>query len=301
MFCSRCGTQLPDDSLFCSACGARLTAPQEPAQPRPEQQWAQQPVQPWAQPAQQPVQQPVQQWAQQPVQQQPAQQWAQPAQQSRGGNGIPAPGWSDRINDPEIRAKQKKVGRATSLWGLLIVPLPFVGFQIYASVTKEMKTEEATKVGMIVSLVFLAFFLYSRFKARPANDYEGTVVEKSVKKEWMKSHFDAYQGNGSRRDRERWERQKAQEYHQVGVLVIRTTDGKQKTIREQLDGKLPIQASVFDYLENGDRVRYHASLPGFPYERYDKAGKDYLYCPICQKKNDLISDRCSKCHAPLLK
>ncbi len=31
MYCSQCGTQLPEDAVFCSQCGSRITAPEVPA------------------------------------------------------------------------------------------------------------------------------------------------------------------------------------------------------------------------------------------------------------------------------
>ncbi len=40
MFCSKCGTQLPDGSTFCSACGAQQTAPAAPVYAAPADPFA---------------------------------------------------------------------------------------------------------------------------------------------------------------------------------------------------------------------------------------------------------------------
>ena len=53
MFCSNCGTQIPEGSLFCGNCGAKVEAPTAP-QPAP-------------QPAYEAVQQPAYEAVQQPV------------------------------------------------------------------------------------------------------------------------------------------------------------------------------------------------------------------------------------------
>ena len=41
MFCSKCGKQIPDDSVFCPGCGARLQggAPEEPKLPTTKEGW----------------------------------------------------------------------------------------------------------------------------------------------------------------------------------------------------------------------------------------------------------------------
>lgn len=61
MFCSNCGTQIPEGSLFCGNCGAKIEAP---AAPQPAPQPAYEAPQ---QPAYEAVQQPAYQAVQQPV------------------------------------------------------------------------------------------------------------------------------------------------------------------------------------------------------------------------------------------
>ena len=41
MFCSKCGTQIPDNSAFCSACGAKLGTTESPvlSQPTTKEGW----------------------------------------------------------------------------------------------------------------------------------------------------------------------------------------------------------------------------------------------------------------------
>ena len=43
MFCSECGTQIPEGSVFCPGCGKRLTAARQSAQPAQAQEPATQP------------------------------------------------------------------------------------------------------------------------------------------------------------------------------------------------------------------------------------------------------------------
>ena len=46
MFCSNCGTQMPDGSKFCASCGNQMSAPIQAAQPVQPQPVQPQPVQP---------------------------------------------------------------------------------------------------------------------------------------------------------------------------------------------------------------------------------------------------------------
>ncbi len=116
MFCTKCGTKLPDGTAFCCECGAPLrqpqpAAPQQPApqpaapanapQPNVYQQPVQQPAAP-AQPAQpnyqQPVQQPAPAKAPQPNYQQPPQQPAAPVK-------APQPNYQQPVQQPAAPAK----------------------------------------------------------------------------------------------------------------------------------------------------------------------------------------------------
>ena len=46
MFCSNCGTQMPDGSKFCASCGNQMSAPVQAAQPVQPQPVQPKPVQP---------------------------------------------------------------------------------------------------------------------------------------------------------------------------------------------------------------------------------------------------------------
>ena len=83
--------------------------------------------------------------------------------------------------------------------------------------------------------------------------------------------------------------------------MIQTTTGQKKEIKERIDNGNFLTCRAWDYLEVGDRVRYHAQFTGFPYEVYDKTRLSFLYCVCCRTKNDVAADRCKKCGAPLLK
>ncbi|MBO4212705.1 MAG: zinc ribbon domain-containing protein, partial [Clostridia bacterium] len=48
------------------------------------------------------------------------------------------PGFSNRVNDPEIVAAVKKNRKASAIFMLFIVPLPLIGFLIYGSMSKDM-------------------------------------------------------------------------------------------------------------------------------------------------------------------
>lgn len=193
--------------------------------------------------------------------------------------GVPQPGWSDRINDPEIRAAIKKTRGIGKVAAFFAVPLPFIGFIIYAAVSGEMEMSTAFGGGLFVSFVFLICVLAGIWQGSSKRNYEGMVVDKYEQEE-----RDNDADGGSFHGR------------LIGVTVVRTTDGKTKKIKEAEGGGL-----AWDYLEIGAQFRYHAEMPGFPYERYDKAKYPYLYCVACRTKTPIEEDRCIRCGLPLLK
>ena len=243
-FCPNCGSALGEGAKFCPECG-------EPIQQNAAPQTAP-----------------------------PAQPHAAPAYAGNGAarQGVPAPGFSDRVNDPEILAVVRKNRKSAGLFSLFLIPLPLIGFAAYSIFSGEMELSAALKYGGIVSAVFLVFALYGRIKERAKNAYEATVIDKKTRRAYRHKNAD----NDS--------------YYTEYITVVRTADGKNKKIVER-EGS---QIWAWDYLQIGDRFRYHPQFH-FPYELYDKAKAPYLVCVSCVSKNPTDADRCQKCGLPLLK
>lgn len=201
---------------------------------------------------------------------------AQPATRS----GIPGPGWSERINDPEVASGLAKNRKAAKRFGAILVPLPLIGFAVYGAVSDRMELKQALIYGAIVSVIFLIFALIGKGQSSAKNAYEGTVMDKQTHQRRRSS------GDGGR----------DYAYYTELVTVVRTADGHSKKITERDDSN----HIAWDYLQIGERFRYHPQL-AFPYELWDKSHAPYLGCPVCGKKHDVTENRCRKCGAPLLK
>lgn len=256
-FCQNCGSVINEGAKFCDNCGTPV-------------------------PQQAPVQQSVPQG--QPTGQYVPMGQAQQVPQGATINsfyGTPAipPGFSDKVNDPEILEAIKKNRKAAGIFGLFIVPLPFIGFTIYSFVSDSMEPKQGMLYGAIVSAIFLLFALFSRLKQRASNTYEGVVVDK---KQRERSDSDSDSGRSN--------------YYTEYITVVKTTDGKKKKIRETSNGVVV----AYNYLPVGARFKYHPQF-AFPYELYDKSNAPYIGCVACGTHNSIMDDRCSKCNAPLLK
>ena len=193
-------------------------------------------------------------------------------------NGIPEPGWSDRINDPEILAGLERNRKAAFRWtciGLVLALAAPPAVSMF--VENSIKMGDAVKIGCAISGMMLVFAIFSRLSKSMKNAYEGVVTDK---REELR-HKGGKDGGSYRR-----------EY----VTYVQTTDGGKKKIKESHT----FAHSAWEYLKVGDRFKYHPQL-GFQYELYDKSKAPHLFCPVCAKKNPVASDRCSRCRAPLLK
>ena len=274
-FCPKCGQPVNPGDAFCEKCGTKLRTS----------------IPGVAGAAQAPgsggfAQAPTQERASAPESagfaQQPAPAPANPHM------GIPAPGYSSRANDPEILRAMKKMRRASGIFGMFVIPLPLIGFVIYASVTGDMEVNEAAKYGLIVSAIFLAFAVYSALKQRMEKPYDGVVTDKKIMNQ--RTHKLTY---SQRRRLGIDDGDKQKEFY---VTYVRTSTGEVKKITDSTT----MFHSAWNYLEVGDRFMYHPNL-NFPYEKYDKTHETHLYCVGCLKKNPITADRCSKCGLPLLK
>ena len=184
------------------------------------------------------------------------------------------PGFSSRINNPEILAATEKNRKRSGKFLLFLLPLPIIGFSVYALITKEMKFGQAFIIGAVISLIILIINLMSRSSHSAKNTYEAEVIDK----------------------RYEYTRNNDESAKLVYRTIVRTSDGRKKVIEETSNPP----RSAYEYLNVGDRFRYHPQL-AFPYEKYDKSKDGFVYCACCTVKNDLCNDRCQKCGVPLLK
>ena len=243
-FCQNCGSALGEGAKFCPECG-------------------------------------------EPIQQSTTSQAAPSAEPSVAtdydGNGavrqgIPAQGFSDRVNDPEILAAVKKNRRNSGIFSIVLIPLPLIGFVIYSMFSNKMEIGEAVKIGGVISVVFLVFTLYKFITENAKNSYEATVIDKKSRRAYRhKSSDDS-------------------SYYTEYITVVKTVSGKKKSIVEREGSQL----LAWNYLNVGDRFKYHPQF-SFPYELYDKSKAPYIVCVSCATKNATEADCCQKCGLPLLK
>lgn len=240
-YCPNCGSPVNGGLRFCPQCGQPIAAATQPVQPA-----------------------------------------HQPQNTVYAGNGairlgVPAPGFSDRVNHPEILAAVKKQRKSAKVFAFFLVPLPIVGFVIYSRVSGSMELGAAIKYGTIVSAVFLLFALLGLTRERAENTYDAVVTDKKARA------VTRHSGDQT---------EVVTEY----ITFARTDDGKTKKIVENDRGR----RLAWEYLDVGVRFRCHPQF-SFPYERYNKATAPCLYCVRCQAKNPVTADRCKKCNLPLLK
>ena len=195
-------------------------------------------------------------------------------------NGIPEPGWSDRVNDPEILAGLEKNRKAAFRWTCIGIVLAFViPAAVSIFVEDSIKMGDALKLGGLIAGIMLVCVVFNRLSKSMKNAYEGVVTDKR----------EEVRRSGSRKDGDR-------SYSTEYVTYVRTSDGRRKKIKETHT----FAYSAWEYLKVGDRFKYHPQLD-YPYELYDKSKAPHLFCPVCVKQNPVEADRCSRCNAPLLK
>jgi hypothetical protein len=180
-------------------------------------------------------------------------------------------GFSDRYYHPEIQAaaqKNKKLGIGC-MWVLVFVPL--IGFPVAGLLMDDFPFGESIVVGVVISLVMLAFSLLA-FRRSKQPIWEGVVVNKYSK--------------------EKYEHRDSSQTYTEFTVVINTDAGKKKTIVGRT-------RMMYDYLSVGDRVRYYPLLS--TYEKYDKSKDRIIYCNICSMMNPIQNDRCKRCNNLLFK
>lgn len=265
-FCTKCGTQMDDQARFCPNCGVPIApgsaAPSGWVQPSAAP-FSQTPVAPGPAAPSGGVQPSAAPFSQAPL-------YAADAER----RGIPFPGFSDRVNHPEILAAFRKSRKASKGFAFILAVIPLIGFPIYSLSDDKMELSQAIMYGGILSAIFLGFAVFGFIRANAKNSYEATVIDKKTRAIYSRDSADSTRY----------------------ITVVRTTTGKQKKIVEHDSSQL----WAWDYLQVGDRFRYHPQF-NFPYELYDKSRAPYLACVSCTAQNPVGADRCRRCNLPLLK
>ena len=188
----------------------------------------------------------------------------------------PLVGWSDVANSPEMVETIKKNRRSAMGWTWVFTLLFPVGFLIAGLLSDEVPLNEALIIGIGLGLLILAINLW-RIAGMKKPVWDGVVMKKVEKKRYKRDNDD-----GS-----------SQSYMEY-IVLIRTERGKKKRIVERQRGR-----DMYDYLDVGDRVRYHPALE--TYEKYDKSKDQVIYCNVCRLRNSIRNDRCERCNNLLFK
>lgn len=181
-------------------------------------------------------------------------------------------GYSEKINDETITKalkKNQKIGAIISICAV-IIPL-IVGVVMSVGGNKDGIT-----IGIGVSLVFFLCIVIPAIKKKISKEWEGTVISKEIKKVRRKVKDDY-------REEEHY------------IIHVQKISGAKTKIDESV-----VYHPYYDYLNEGDKIKYHPKFNNY-YEKYDKTNDTYLYCAVCQTKNDIDKDHCTKCGAIILK
>ena len=192
--------------------------------------------------------------------------------------GVPEPGWSDRVDNPEILAGLERRRKSAFRWTCIGIVLalaapPLVSKYLDTSVAMG----DAFKIGCVIAGIIALCSFLGKLSRSAKNAYEGEVTDK---REEIR-HKSGKNGDS---------------YRTEYVTYVQRVDGGKEKIKDSSKRA----ASAWEYLKVGDRFKYHPQL-AFRYELYDKSRAEHLFCPVCAKKNPVAADRCSRCHAPLLK
>ena len=276
MFCPNCGAQTVEGAAFCVKCGKplpNLSGNQTVnAVPQAQNTFTQPsvPIAGGTVQINQHIAQPVPQantlfTAPQQV----------PAQAARVG-------FTNAVNDPRYASKKRSQGCAAFIFSLIIIPMPFIGFVAYSYFWHEMAMTEALKIGGGVSGIFLLFYLFLGLKKMFSSQWDGVVIALTEEEHLYHRHSSTNRSFIHNND-----------YYYLYVVKIQTDDGRIKRIESKSENSY-----YYNYLEVGDRVRYHPDIDY--YEKYDKSNDTHILCPFCNKVNPISEDVC-KCGAPVLK
>ena len=196
------------------------------------------------------------------------------ASPARGAAGV---GWSDRADDPCFRQQKKK--NVVGMFVFMLIISAIIFGAIYF--TSKMEFSEFLPIyGIVMAILWTFWIVWLIFQYTSRKDWEGVVENR---RRYTEEHTRRNSNNESER-------------YTVDVyeVVFRRNDGKIKKLKSV---DYPVW---FDYLHEGDVVRYHGKNMNY-YEKYDKSRDDAVPCASCGMMRDARDTYCGRCGAIMLK
>ncbi len=194
-------------------------------------------------------------------------------------------GFSNRINAPEVIEYISKSNKSARGCAFVLIPLPFIIYTIVSFVSDEVQTADALIFGGGISLVFLFFYLLTKYITSPNRSWDGVVIDKK-------------RSEKTKRVRDDFGHDDLIHYTEY-VIKFRTDKGKKERCVES-NTRGYIDPDYYPYLNIGDRVRYYPQLP-YKYEKYDKSRDSEIPCMFCKTFNDIHNYMCASCGKLLFK
>lgn len=184
----------------------------------------------------------------------------------------PLIGWSDKLDDPEIKKAADKHRKAARMFGIIFGILFPVGFAIAGLLIKAIPFDIALIVGFSLGLLMAALAFFRTLSLnRPI--WEGTVADKTAVE-----HYD---------------KKNSEKADTVYTVVFHGIGGGRKKLR------IKNNSEFYDYYKIGDKVRYYPVFGTF--EKRDKSQDSIIFCNVCSAQNPISSRKCSRCKSPLFK
>lgn len=191
-------------------------------------------------------------------------------------------GYSPRIDDPAFARYVKNTNRWSGIFSVILAVAAVVGFAIAGETGAEgMSNPEALFIGIGIGGMFLTVALFTVIARKKSKTWDGTVVDKTVKK---KSRTQS-SGSGDSDSYVRY-------YTEYAVFIREDSSGRTHRLTAEDDD------TRYNYFQVGDRVRHHAGLRS--YEKYDKSRDSIVFCGACGTLCDIGDDLCRRCKCPLL-
>lgn len=174
--------------------------------------------------------------------------------------------YSRKIYDPAFDQYIKNTSSYRIQFAIGLAVMAVVGFYLYGRYDEGMDLSQATLVGIVIGGMFILIGVYTAYATRKEPTWDGMVVDKKI-----------LEGKGNT----------------IFWVCIEKDGYYQREIRSEND------ATLYDYYQIGDKVRYHGKLR--TYEKFDKSGDSIIFCNACSFMNYIEADECVKCGCPLLK